>query len=117
VLARLTGVLGPIRFRGRKAASRSFVAVAHWTALPGEEKEVEQVLQQLASASRAEPGCITYSAHRSVDDPTQYLIYERYTDEAAFQRHIESDHFQALVLADAIPRLASRTRQTYTVLS
>jgi quinol monooxygenase YgiN len=116
VVARLTRVLGPVWFRGRKSGRRSFVAVAHWTALPGEENEVERVLQQLASASRAEPGCITYSAHRSVDDRTQYLIYERYADETAFQRHVESRHFQALVLEDAIPRLASRTRQTYTVL-
>ena len=94
-----------------------FAVLASWTVRAGEAQEVERVLQQLARASRSEAGCITYSAHRSVDEPSQYLIYECYVDEQAFERHIESEHFRVLALEDAIPRLASRSRKSYTVVA
>jgi quinol monooxygenase YgiN len=117
VLARLTHVLGLVRFRDRTPASHSFAVLAHWTARTGEEEEVERVLRQLASASRREAGCITYSAVRSVDHPSRYVIYECYVDEHAFERHVESEHFRALALEDGIPRLSSRTRESYTVIT
>ncbi len=93
------------------------MAVASWTAQAGEEAEVERVLAQLAQASRAEAGCIAYSAHRSIEDPSRYLIYECYVDEEAFQRHIESEHFRVLALKDGFSRLASRSRESYTLLA
>jgi quinol monooxygenase YgiN len=106
-----------VRFRDRKRAGGSFAVLAYWTAREGEEDEVERVLRRLASASRREAGCISYSAHRSVDDPSRYVIYERYVDEQAFQRHTTSEHFRALVLEDGIARLASRTRESYSVIA
>jgi quinol monooxygenase YgiN len=93
------------------------VLLATWTAREGEEQEVERVLQRLAPASRAEAGCIAYRVQRSVDDPRRYVIYECYADEQAFQSHIESEHFRTLGLEDGIPRLASRTREFFTVVA
>jgi quinol monooxygenase YgiN len=56
------------------------------------------VLEELAAASRAEPGRLGYTLHRSAEDPRDFLIFERYADEAAFETHAESEHFRRLVL-------------------
>jgi quinol monooxygenase YgiN len=101
----------------RDQSRESFAAFVVWTASAGEEDAVERVLEQLANATRAEPGCLAYVVHRSCDDPSRYAIYERYVDEAAFQAHVESEHFRVLALEDGIPRLAGRTRETFTVVA
>jgi quinol monooxygenase YgiN len=51
-----------------------------------EEDEVERLIAHLAHASRTDAGRIAYAAHRSVDDPSWYVIYECCADERAFQR-------------------------------
>lgn len=117
MLARLKQLPTPFRFRDRRRARGSFAAIATWTARAGEEDEVERVLRRLASASRHEAGCISYSAHRSLDKPSQYVIYECYVDKQAFERHVGSEHFRALALEDGIPRLASRVRESYAVIA
>jgi quinol monooxygenase YgiN len=117
VPTRLDRLLGLVRGRLRTRTDRSFAALVTWTARPGEEEEVERILGQLASATRAEPDCLHYIAHRSLEDRSRYLIYECYVDERAFQAHVNSAHFRALALEDGIPRLASRTRDFYGVMS
>lgn len=117
MLPRLKHLPRPVQFRDRRPARGSFAVVAYWNARAGEEDEVERVLRQLASASRREAGCISYSAHRSVDQPSQYVIYECYVDARAFEYHVGSEHFRALALEDGIPRLASRIRESYTVIA
>jgi quinol monooxygenase YgiN len=94
-----------------------FAALVSWTARPGEEEQVERVLAQLSDATRAEPGCLAYAVGRSLDDPYRYVIYERYIDEDAFKLHVGSDHFRVLALEDGIPRLATRTREFFSVVS
>jgi quinol monooxygenase YgiN len=37
------------------------------------------------------PGAIAYAFHRSVQDPSTFLVYEKYEDEKAFKYHL--DHF------------------------
>jgi quinol monooxygenase YgiN len=115
-LMRLDRLLPLVRQRSRAATSRSFAAVVTWTARPGEEEEVQRILQRLASATRAEPDCLQYVAHRSLDDPGRYLIYECYVDEHAFRAHVESEHFRRLALEDGFQRLAARTREFYSVV-
>jgi quinol monooxygenase YgiN len=97
------------------ALGESFVAFVTWNARPGEEAEVERVLEQLARDTRAEPGCLEYVVHRSREEPSRFAIYERYVGEEAFRLHVESEHFRALALEDGIPRLESRTREFFAV--
>jgi quinol monooxygenase YgiN len=80
-----------------------------WVAREGEEERVEQLLAEIAPLVRAEPGCMMYIAHRSVDDPRTFYLYEQYVDEEAFLAHRETEHFQELVLGEAVPLLESRT--------
>ena len=95
----------------------AYVVVARWRANAGSEERVIAVLEELTRATRAEPGCVGYQPHRSTDDPRDFLIYEQYADEAAFQAHIESEHFTRLVLEEAVPELLeSRDRTFYLPL-
>jgi quinol monooxygenase YgiN len=92
------------------------VLVARWVAKEGEEERVLAVLEQLAPASRAEPGCLHYQPCRDRDDPARFLIFEVYADEEAVQAHGESEHFRRLVLDQAVSLLESRARSFYVTI-
>jgi len=70
------------------------VLAVTWMANPGRENEVAIIFEKLQAASRQEPGCLTYTVHRHVDDPRRFFIYECYRDEAALEAHRNSVHFQ-----------------------
>ena len=59
----------------------------------GAEAQAAACFEKLARASRAEPGCLVYNAHRSLDNPRRFLIYELYRDEAGLEAHRQSAHF------------------------
>jgi autoinducer 2-degrading protein len=62
--------------------------------LPGHEEEAVGYFRELIPASRREPGCRMYVVHRGKDDPAKFFIYEQYDDEAAFDAHRASPHFE-----------------------
>ena len=91
----------------------AYVVTAVWTAKPGQEDAVIDILRQLVPASQAEPGCRIYQAYRDPAEPRVFRLFETYDDEAAFLVHTESEHFKRLVLGEAIPLLESRERAFY----
>jgi quinol monooxygenase YgiN len=95
----------------------AYVLLARWWAKAGREDRVVEVLEELARASNAEPGCRLYQPHRASDDPRAFFIYEQYEDEAAFEAHVASEHFKRLVEGEAIPDLLeNRDRVFYSTL-
>jgi quinol monooxygenase YgiN len=88
----------------------TYVVCAKWTAQPGHEAEVRACIEALVEPSRAEPGTLTYVPHEDPDDPRVFFLYEEYADEAAYQAHGASPHFQELAVGRAIPLLESRER-------
>jgi quinol monooxygenase YgiN len=91
----------------------AYCLAVRWTIKDGEMEAVLAALGPLAQASRAEPGCLLYQAHRSPDDPNVIFLYEQYADEAAYQAHAESDHFKRYALDDLFPRRESSERAVY----
>lgn len=90
------------------------VVAVTWRAEPGNEDRIAEIIGIVGPLSNAEPGCVIYRAHRSLDDPRVFFLYEEYVDEAAFQAHRETDHFQRWVLGEAIPLLERREHARYT---
>jgi quinol monooxygenase YgiN len=90
-----------------------YVVAAKWTAKAGEEDAVAGAIRQLAPASRAEPGMVMYQTHRDPEDARVFFFYEQYRDKAAYDAHLNSEHFQRLGFGDAIPRLEARERGFY----
>jgi (4S)-4-hydroxy-5-phosphonooxypentane-2,3-dione isomerase len=91
----------------------AYVVLAKWVAKPGEEEVVAAAIDELIEPSRAEPGNLAYLPHHDPDDPRVFLLYEQYTDEAAYKAHGESEHFKRHALENAIPRLQERERSFY----
>ena len=55
--------------------------------------------------------------HRSVAEPRLFWLYEQYEDEAAYEAHTATEHFERLVKGEAIPELLeSREREFFTTL-
>jgi quinol monooxygenase YgiN len=94
----------------------AYVVCATWTAREGEEDAVLDAIRHLMVESPKEPGILIYQAQRDRADPAVFFLYEQYTDEAAYQAHLDSDHFKEWGVGDAIPRLAARERKFYETL-
>jgi quinol monooxygenase YgiN len=91
----------------------AYCIAVRWTIKEGELDTVLAALKPLVEASRSEPGCLLYQAHRSPDDPNVIFLYEQYEDEAAFQAHADSVHFKTHGLDDIFPRRESSERAIY----
>ena len=52
----------------------------------------------------------------SPEDPSLFYLYEQYVDEEGYQAHGDSEHFQRLVVGEAIPHLESRERAFYETM-
>ncbi len=65
---------------------------------------------ELVSASQAEPGCVTYTLNRCVENPRQFCFIEIWKDQAAIDSHNASEHFTRIV-----PQLAKLVEISYPV--
>lgn len=93
----------------------AYVIVARWESRDGETGAIEELLRELVSRTREEPGVLQFVAHRSQDNPNEFLLYEQYASEQAFREHQQTDHFKTLVLERAVPLLAHRERLAYSI--
>ena len=85
--------------------------VAIWRAKEGEEERIAQVLLELVPLVLAEPGCRQYQPYRVADDGREFVLYEVYDDPDALEAHQATEHFERLVLGEAVPRLEERVRK------
>ncbi|MEL6643404.1 MAG: putative quinol monooxygenase [Pseudomonadota bacterium] len=91
-----------------------FVLTVEIVVAPGELDCFLPLMAENARASVAdEPGCHQFDVVQDRDDPHQILLYEVYTDEAAFQHHVKTPHYEAFNAA-AGPLMASKTARAYT---
>lgn len=68
---------------------------------PEHADEWPDLARTFTEATRAEPGNKWFDWSRSVEDPTEYVLVEAFTDEGA-AAHVESDHFA--VMQQEFPR-------------
>ena len=68
------------------------------------------IIERFLPQAQGEPGVLAFQIHQSLDDPGKFFFYEVFRDEAAFADHQQTEHFKALILAEALPRLAKRER-------
>lgn len=70
---------------------------------PDHDDEARERIETLAERSRNEDGIIEYQVATDIDDQNVFRFFEKYEDEAAFEAHAETDHFQEF--AAALPDL------------
>jgi quinol monooxygenase YgiN len=84
--------------------------------LPNREAEAVELFGKLTEATRREPGCRQYQAHRDVEDSRRFFLYEQYEDEKALAAHRASPHFEQYVQRGLFRIIESRTPQTLVPL-
>lgn len=94
----------------------AFAVVATWVAKPGEAEHVAELLGVMTEASRSEIKTLSFHAHRSIEDPNVFLMYERYAGPEGYDEHKASAAFQMHVVGNALSLLSSRTVQTFMTL-
>lgn len=86
----------------------SYVVVAQFRVLSGQEEAFEQLISDHAYRSRVEEeGCLIFDICRDVEQPGLFLLYEVYRDAQAYQAH-RADPHHARVLQAAAPLLIKR---------
>jgi quinol monooxygenase YgiN len=88
------------------------VLAVTWTARLGLDDDVARILGALTPLARSEPGCLAFAAHRSLENPLQFFIYECYVDEEAVREHRESPHFAHYAI-EAMSLLEKREHVVY----
>ena len=94
----------------------AYVVAAIWRAKEGQADTILQVIEKMTPLSSREPGCLFYQAHRSPTDPNLFFLYEQYVDEAGYEAHMATPHFEQYVKGEAIPNLESRERAFYETI-
>jgi quinol monooxygenase YgiN len=72
----------------------AYVVAAIWKAKEGQADTILRVIEKMIPLSRKEPGCLFYQAHRSLDNPNVFFLYEQYMDAAGYEAHMASPHFE-----------------------
>ncbi len=79
--------------------------------LPDRGDEIERVFVEMASkVHELEPGCLRYEVGRSRDQPDDFVIWEIYADQGAFDRHRVTRHFEDLLNGRLPPLILERVR-------
>lgn len=63
--------------------------------LPEKREEFLDAVGGLVAASNEEEGVLEYRLVESADTPNDFMMIERYVDEAAFAAHLAAPHFGA----------------------
>ena len=73
----------------------SYVVTVRFTIAPGRRGAfLPQMVQNAQASLTREPGCLVFDVC-TLEDPDAVFLYEVYTDRAAFEAHLASDHFKA----------------------
>ena len=56
-----------------------------------------ELMRQMATASRAEEGCISYEFYVGLSDPNMLLLFQEWESVDALQGHFETEHMEAFL--------------------
>ena len=86
------------------------IVTAFWEAKPSEADAVAAIVREYLPQAQREPWVHAVQIHRSITEPEKFFFYEVFRDEAGFASHQETPHFKALIVGQALPKLAKRER-------
>ncbi len=52
------------------------------------------LMQEMATASRLEAGCVSYEFYASLTNPCQFLLFQEWTSVDALQDHFQTAHME-----------------------
>ncbi|MGH3048894.1 MAG: putative quinol monooxygenase [Gaiellaceae bacterium] len=60
----------------------------------GRDRFLEAIAAQAAASLEREPGCLRFDVCSVADDENRFVLYEVYTDMAAYEAHGKTEHFE-----------------------
>jgi autoinducer 2-degrading protein len=72
-----------------------YVTLVHVHVKPDAVAQFVEIMQANHAGSVREPANLRFDVLQSVDDPTRFVIYEAYRDEAGAKAHKETAHYAA----------------------
>ncbi len=85
------------------------VTLVHVRVVPGQEDAFIEATRRNHEASVREPGNLRFDVLRSADDPSGFVLYEAYADDAAAKAHKQTDHY--LAWRDAVAPMMAEPRR------
>lgn len=73
--------------------------IARIKAKPGLEKRMQHDLLNLLAPTRAESGCITFDLLVDTTDPTIFILYENWKDQASLDSHFQQPYVKQVLQA------------------
>lgn len=87
------------------------VQAVRFTFDPADGDKAEAIFRELREASRAEAGVVAFDVGRGQETPTVFALWEVYRDQAAFDYHKTTDHYQRLVINGVRPLSKERSAE------
>jgi quinol monooxygenase YgiN len=92
----------------RHAYDRTVIFItAKFRVLAEHADQWAEITGEFTEATRAEPGNLWFDWSRSLDNPTEYVLIEAFSDAEAGAEHVQSDHFKRAIAA--LPRYLVET--------
>ena len=98
-----------------KNPDKPFTLIVRIQVKEGAGKQFEEAFAKAIPASRKEKGNLAYDLNRDTQDPSRYLVYERWKDLAALEAHLQTPHLKAL-LAE-LPKVADGAPESQVLLT
>lgn len=84
------------------------IQVVHFTFDASDVEKVVSILRELRGASKAEPGVVAFEVARDEQNQADFWLWEVYKDQAAFDSHKSSEHYNRLVVNGIRPLVKKR---------
>ncbi len=78
--------------------------------------EVRELLAEQARLSRQEPGCLRFEVYHSNNDPTKFLLMERWESQEALDKHRTANAYTTVYQPKVLP-LVNREPHPSTLVS
>ncbi len=75
---------------------KELTVIARSQAIKGKEAELEKALRAVVGPAHKEKGCLRYAIHRGAENPSLFVVVERWDSMESLTAHLESDHVQKL---------------------
>ena len=85
-----------------------FIAAVHVYIKPDKVESFKEMIRANHEGSIREPGCLRFDVAQSKDDPSEFILWEWYVDEAANQFHKTTPHY--LAFKERAPEFMARER-------
>ncbi len=93
------------------------IVIAHAVARPDQLEALSGLLTDTATASRADPGCISYGYFADLAEPNTFVAVERWESREHLADHLRTPHVAELASALQQALVAPPTATVYEVAS